>query len=401
MAIIAKTTLNTPCQLGGLSLCKGFPLFPTLGSVDAGISSANSNSMHPIITAAPTVGLWRCKAEVGYGFFFGICGPAYATMLALEGSADETRIDLTLSESETRAGLEAGSSLTLGFAVHIEQFAGVRVVGSGWDRHLEAIWVGLGAVEFDLKIDLIGLLLDYLESRKKKETDKPDDKQNHTEEGKVSWASGTSLAAVGAAAGELASEGAVELFPSVSLLYDATDYFIKELPGDLQAKLEQLREKLEELGGGLHMGPTLDIGCPVDVKITKVRTDGREYEEVEIEDGHLTGAVNPEASTDVGPSEIEVVLEHSVGFSLGLGFEAKIYIQKVFSLSGKVTVDVLDLLARAGFGALVGHAGPYESVLRGAIGQEFCGDAAVMAGACGARMGRYEVVLEEPGPPCR
>ncbi len=401
MATIAKTTLHTPCQLGGLSLCKGFPLFPTLGSVDAGISGANSDGMHPIIVAAPTVGLWRCKAEVGYGFFFGICGPAYATMLTLEGSADEASIDLTLSESETRAGLEAGSSLTLGFGVHIEQFAGVRVVGSGWDRHLEAVWVGLGAVEFDLKIDLIGLLLDYLNSRKKKEADKPDEKKNHTEEGKISWASGTSLAAVGAGADELADEGAVELFPSVSLMYDATDYFVNELPDSLKNKLKQLREKLEGLGGGLHMGPTLDIGCPVDVKITKVRTDGREYHELEIENGQLTGAVNPEASSDVGPSEVEVVLEHSVGFSLGLGFEAKIYIQKVFSLSGKVTVDVLDLLARAGFGALVGHAGPYESVLRGTIGQEFCGDAAVMAGACGATTGQYEVVLEEPIAACR
>lgn len=351
MPTIPATRLSTPTTIGSaLDLCQGFALYP-IGTVRAGVSAENMKI--PLVNTAVKVGPGSAASvsvRLTCGFYAGICGPAYATNLTVQGSADPTSIALDATDSETFAGLEIGLGLILNYKFDL----------AGWA-------VPDISVEDSKELDLIGILIEYFLG-----------KLGDGEEDEAGLPSGASFAARKISFGGLAAAGTVSLRPEFFILINLLQFI---------PQLKPIIVFLKQVGGSLDIGPTINLVLPVTVRVDKVRTDGHEYT-VSGGSSKLTG--NRTGPSSAGPAELEVVLTHqsSVEFGFGLGFEFKVL--KFFSIAQHTKpIDILKLVK------LHTTTSPISNTLQGAFGAQ--GVAGFRHAAGGGESG-YEIHFEDPAP---
>ena len=311
MPTIPKTVLDTGRTLGSIDLCQGFALYP-VGTLRAGFHAERKNL--PTFQAGPQVLGLALDVGFGVGFYAGICGPAYATELTVEGTADANHINLTTSNSHTTAGFEAGLGLILDIELKLRRWViDVHFEGSGWETKLvdDSHWADVTSVKLTKDIDLVEKLIDYLL-------------------GKFAGAdaglpSGLSLAALERGE-DLGRQGHITLRPEFYMIIDIAQH-IPDPTWQIYLK------GWKKLGGTLDIGPTLNLTLPVTVTARKVRTAGVEYDVSPPWNGGPNQLSGPKlAPSTVGASTIEIELEHksSIEFGFGVGFE--ITFIKVFSI---------------------------------------------------------------------
>jgi len=309
MPAIQKTRLNTPTSVGNaLDLCQGFAMYP-IGTLRAGVSGESWTL--PLIDGHWTIGPYDgavLQLTIGCDFFFGICGPAYATDLTVEGTATDTDISLTASASQTIAGVVIGAGCTPKIDIRF----------SGWA--IDDFSYKIAAPQLDLIGIIIGKLLD-------KQTEGSDD------EGFFGLPSGASSSVVDKGPNALAQTGKVSLRPEFYFIFDLMQFI---------PQLRPLLLFLKKVGGSFSLGPTFNIVLPFELNVSKFRTAGHEYT-VTGGSSKFTGARTGAAT--VGADELEVELTHhsSVEFGLGIGFE--LCVLKLFSLARHSRpFDILALL---------------------------------------------------------
>jgi hypothetical protein len=312
MPAIPKTVLDTGRTLGSIDLCKGFALYP-MGTLRAGFHAERKTL--PTFQAGPQVLGLALDVVLGLGFYAGICGPAYATEITVEGTADANDIDLTTSNSHTTAGFEAGLGLILDIEVRLRRWVvDVHFKGSGWEKKLvdDSHWANVGSVKLQKEVDLITILIDYVLGQKYPKSD-------------LSVPSGGALSAIERSE-DLGKLGRVTLRPEFYMIIDIA----KLIP---DPTWQGFLESWKLLGGTLDVGPTVNLTLPVTVTTKKVRTDGVEYDVAPPWSGGPNKLSGPKlAPSTVPASTIEIELEHksSVEFGFGVGFE--ITFIKVFSI---------------------------------------------------------------------
>lgn len=309
MPEIPLTTVTTPLTRGSLDLCKGVPLYP-IGSLQAGVSGENVTGT--IVDSRVTVGLGAATARVrmGFGFYCGICGPAYATNLSLQGTTSGSTMNLATPTSDTVAGLEIGFGLTLDFVIDI----------AGWLAP-DMSYQGRST------IDLVQKLLDGLLGRVS---------GGSYQKGELQMPSGASFAAREVDLGGLARTGTSSLRPEFFMILNVVNLF---------PSLKAANVALKEFGGSLEVGPTINLVMPVEIAVTGIRTDGLHHVVTGNVGNRLVGIESHPANVPAGT--MEVVLTHRSSVEFGMGLGCNISVLKVFSLGGHTKpVDVFRLLNR-------------------------------------------------------
>ena len=89
-----------------VDLCKGFALFPGLGTARAALSTKGGR--YHLLSMAPACPFGRLRVNVDYDVFIGICGPAYGFSADVSGQYDASGVRLTVGDNLVVAGLQMG-----------------------------------------------------------------------------------------------------------------------------------------------------------------------------------------------------------------------------------------------------------------------------------------------------
>lgn len=315
MATIAETRISTSADG---TLCTGLPIWPSIPTLDLGMFSGNQPKNY-LVNARPKILWFRFTASLFYEFLAGICGPAFAVSMNLEGETTGHSLSLTVNDDEIQAGMAAGLKFNLGAILKIEHYS----VFAGWKTDLD--------FTPEIDFDIIGLFVSA-----------------------IKWAMQ-----------EGGGEGDAEIKPvpnsngywgmigHSSKNFGYTDTAVAEpkvqIPIDVVPEIEELEAvniALHALMGELSMGPSIYFGIPVTAKINSITIDGAKYTGITpTGDGKLTGITSDDPP--VAPSKMQVELAHSAGFDFGAGAYADVSILKIFSLSGSFDVSIIGLFAEA------------------------------------------------------
>jgi hypothetical protein len=364
MPTIQPTRVSTPTVDGYITVCKGFNLFADGQAIDL---AAEWN--HTLADEEPVVALFKVHIKVGFGVYAGICGPAYAADIKLEGASDGAHIQLDASESEILAGFEMGFGLRLILTFDVWRMViDAHWVSDGWNSHLQVdeYWSSVGRFGFDMTIDLLMLIARFLLTRGEAPIVTP-----------ARFPSGAGLAMIDSDLSGLATAGHASVEPKFMLMINVLDKF---------ALGQALIEALQKVGATMMAGPTITLSAPTTVDVKKVATDGVEYV-VTTANSVMSGSAS--GTSAVGASTLQLSLRHSSSIALSFGLGYTCTIAKIFSTSKYTpTIDLIGLLG------ITPHFGPFDHVIGAAYG----------ASAPPARASRpvsgccYQVVLDKPEP---
>lgn len=365
MAEITNTKIATSDPL---NLCNGFALFPKLttarlGYVGSGIagkifSFENQNLL-----------LFRLSVNAKYEAVVGVCGPAYAMEMEVEGSTDNGELTLTVEGDEIQAGLLFGVTLSLVLNLSLD-YMHLKWVHAGWKSHFARSWSRLLNVHINLEFDPI----EWMVYCYKVVTGKED---KETAFKKVTHISNELIASWG-----MYDERKGNFISNGGELDAAPTY---NIPVDISSMVEPialLNLSLKALLSHLSFGPLFGIQIPVKVKMKSVTVYDTKYSNLHFNGYTVTGT---KTGTDPDyPREINVELEHTAGFDLALGVFLNLNLVKLFNVGFSVTWPLLKLLG------IEPKLGPHTNNLSNTIGEktvETCGECAAI----------FEVIFEPPG----
>ncbi|MBU0970855.1 MAG: hypothetical protein KKC20_09425 [Proteobacteria bacterium] len=372
MSEIKKTLIATSDPL---SICNGFALFPKLGTFRAGYIGTD---MVGTIFAVDNknILLFRLSANAKYEVIFGLCGPAYATEMEVEGSTDNGKIELTVEGDEIQAGILFGLTLSFAFNFTLDTFRS-KWVWDGWHSHLSHSWSKLLNVHFNFEIDVIEFIYECIKVALEDEKEKTVFK-------KVPHISNQLIASWGMydeRKNNFVSNGG-EMIVTPTL----------NIPIDIAPMLEPviaLNLALKAFLSNLSFGPLIGIQMPVTVKMNSVTLDDTQYSPLAFADGKVTGNTT-DSTTETkpkDPSTIKVELNHSAGFDLGLGLFLNLNLVKLFNVGFSHTWPVLSRLG------IEPNFGPYSNNLLNKIGQSTV-DTCSECG--GENVAVFDVIFEPP-----
>jgi hypothetical protein len=329
---IPKTTLGSSDPV---DLCKGFSLFPKLGSARAGISSFDRSTK--LFDTQPQILAWRMRVFVNTKVLMGVCGPSYGLRFAAEGTSSGNALTLKVTDDDIQAGFFFGVNVEITLGLVLEQLI-PRWIWDGWNSRLETQWVNAVNASFTIRADLVEIILGAILSSLKAGG------KAKTALKKVKTFTPALLGAWGffdeSKGGFVPGEGTWSLAPSVRLPLNIVP-LTKTLPPPLNAPF-LLDAALAPLCGYFQLGPSIGISIPTDVRVAAMTVDGKEYPNVEFKNGMLVASGGPKVPDC--PKTLGARLEHKPGFDVGFGIFATLAIMKLFSFDASFEIPVLNLL---------------------------------------------------------
>ncbi|RYG37501.1 hypothetical protein EON81_06560 [bacterium] len=373
MANIASTLIGTSDDA---SLCKGLSMYPSLGSVNAGIK-VNSNT-DPFFDTNLNLLIFRISASASAEIVAGICGPAYGFKVLAKGEAEGSNLALELEDDEMEAGmffgLKVGASIGLGV-----QRLSIDWVWDGWNSGIRTSWVDLFKTSLGIEIDILELVFELAEFLLKESGEESLLKKVEN----VSPALKATYGIVGEGGGDLSRQGSITVRPKFALPINLVE---------LNPTLAALNKSLGILGGGVALGPQIGVSFPVTARVSKVRLESEghqtDYSVSGVTNGALTGSTTGEEVE--APTRMSFEITHTPGLDITCGFFYSVSILKLFSVGGSIEVDLLNAF---GFGDL--PVGSFTNMVGNTIGQERIGRGA--GGVAKAQeKGLRQVVLAPP-----
>lgn len=380
MPHVEPTTLTTDREgrEGTLSIADGFALFPWMGAIRAGATLADWHGL--FFDKTINLELMRFGFAGFFQTFVGVCGPAFAVEAEIEESTEyeipppgtPTAGKLALAEHAMRGGFQYG----IDFQLALEAEAEENLI---FDKRR------LFSVEAEIEIDVINLIFVIL----KRLLGVGEDNKSHgkggaaegnememstfSSNGEVEENTGTpdhnpgghgnphahhepewGITGVGLVdlvhnpwlipkgsrwTGEAP---AAELNPSMALNFSIVP-LLAEIP--VLDALYAVNEALEALGGGFELGPGITLSLPTKVRLKGATISNHPFEldgaELVEEDGEEVSEYELKELEPVDPrlqpltehaDEIGILIEHEVGFRVGLHFFAEFSVAYVFHI---------------------------------------------------------------------
>jgi hypothetical protein len=331
MPKIADTALAT--SLPALDICKGFALFPDLGTARAGININTATSK--LIDIKTPILTWRITLGVDLSLMAGVCGPAYGTIMRYSAiDYDATRLTMALDSDQTDAGLIFGLGLAINYTFQLETIS-MRWVSDGWNSRLESSWQLTENSRFTVNFDLLGMLLEFILGKLGKVGQKIQQVQN------VFQAIGGSFAIYGSETDVIASgRGKYTVSPQLDLPINIIG-LLKKI-----AAVDAVVTALEKINIFISVGPIITLVIPIDFEVTGYAVDSCRYTGALTwtDDGvtaaYASGTVPGEAK------QLSVDIRHVAAqrFGLKVGIFFDFNFLKVLSINKQVTYDMPDLL---------------------------------------------------------
>jgi len=372
---IPKTVLGTSDPV---DLCKGFALFPKLGTVRAGVTAFDRSTK--LFDVQPQILAWRLRLFVDTKILMGVCGPSYGIKFAAQGTSSGDSLTVKITEDVVQAGFFFGVNVEITLGLVLEQLI-PRWIWDGWNSRLETQWVNAVNASFTFRADLVeillGAVLSTLKARGKSKTALK--KANEI----LPALLGTWGFFDESKDGFLPGEGTWSLAPAIQLPLNIVP-LTKTIPGLNAPYL--LDAALTPLCGYFRMGPTIGISIPTDIRVQALTVDGKEYPKVAFANDALVASGGPKVPDC--PKTLGAKLEHKPGFDVGFGIFASLAVLKLFSFDASFEIPVLNLLnIKIDLGT---YANTVSSTLGGTIPKGASGLRAAHAAE------RIEVVFEPP-----
>ena len=328
------------------NLCEGVPLWPWVGGVGFGIAKGAS---YPIINTNPTILLTRYSANVGADLAFGICGPAYAFDLTAQGTLEDVsdpalgagqQLTLNLSDDSASAGFFVGDQLlvSLAFGAQIEV---PTLKGNIWHLHFELEWESLFNVNIPLTFSILATLVEIIKVLLEASKDELEEEADPDLSSKIKDALGegalgtiSTFTMYAESQGDLSSTGETTVEPTLA-------FNINILP--FIEGVGELDKGLQKVGIALAVGPTFQLGIPVDIKINEAYVNAEQFgENFSLENGTLTATRYGEPITEV--DSVALGVQHTPGFDFLAGIFFQFTWLKFLNLSPSITFSVTGLL---------------------------------------------------------
>jgi len=369
MAEIPKTLIATSDPL---SICNGFALFPKLGAFRSGYVGTNmANTIFSVNDE--NLLLFRLSANAKYEVIFGLCGPAYAVEMELEGSTGNGSIELAVAGDEIQAGVLFGFTLSFVLGIQLDTMK-FNWVWDGWNSNLEPSWSQLLNFHVNLEVDVIEFIYECI----KKGFEAKDEETTFK---KVAHISNQLIASWGMydeRKGNFVSNGG-EMVATPTL----------NIPIDITPMIEPLAAfnvTLKPLFSRLSFGPLIGIQIPVTVKMKSVTLDYTKYSNLAFAAGKVSGTTTGADPGDA--STINVELEHTAGFDISFGLFCNLNLVKLFNIGFSTTWPLLKTLG------IEPKLGPYANNKSNTVGKT----TAKACRECGSGSPAiFDVIFEPPG----
>ncbi len=348
-----------------MDLCKGFALFPTLGTLRAGISEGFSEGV--LLNKNSHILALRGFFSFSYILILGICGPSYAIEFNLEGTGSGKSIDMKVSGDKMQAGFFIGITVEFPISGGLQYWR-----PDHWYTPWKGHWHDIGTFVITPRIDLLGLILFAI--IKILGPDSSLSRVNNIVPGLIgSWGFvGNSNS------GFATGNGTMIARPVMNIPINIIPF----IPG-----VGEVDETLSKIGLKISSGPNLGIGIPVYTSLTRVELDGHAYEGLSWHGERFTASGDDDVPSQV--NTIETRLTHQPDLTFLLGWFAAASLFKLFRISATINIDVLGILG------LKIELGTYNNTLSNSVGSVSV-DA---CNTCGAEQqaGRpVKVIFEEP-----
>ncbi len=348
MANIARTRIGTSDPV---DICKGFYLFGS--GVSLGFAPGLTNDLN-IFNKKTQVAAWKFFLRTQVQLTAGLCGPAYGTVFDVQGSTTDPDVKLTISNSQTAAGVVMGLGASAEVSLNLRQYKIKFKKG-----RLKGKWSNAIKLSVEFAVDVLPILIAFIRSL----LGSGGDTQAEDTDLEVNRISGYSF--VARTAGTFGGSGTVFLRPAITQLFDITD----KLPG-----LPAVKKAVSKLGGNFKFGPIVGLAIPVTIEAEAVKLSGggttatyrkpSGSQSLAI-NGVINGTTNDTVPTNL--DDIEIVLRHEPTFDVILGIGSSVSVAKVFSFSVKVEVSLADA-----FGAFPPVVSQTNSISN-SIGSNFAG----------------------------
>ncbi|RYG46826.1 hypothetical protein EON79_09075 [bacterium] len=374
MANLPSTVLGTSDPV---DLCKGFALFPALGTIRAGIQTGNSTKS--LFNVSPQVLMWRFNANASYGIFMGICGPAYGFRYEAQGSTDNGTLTMNVSDDIAAGGILMGLNLDFQATISVQRLS-FEWVWDGWNSHITTSWENAFNVTPEIQVDFIGLILAIILYI--------NDQQEGSSKNQL-------MSKVGSfAPGLLGSWGfydqqADQLGDGDGSMTFEPALLIPINLANLVPQLAEINKGLAVIWGGFGVGPQFGISIPTTATVTGFSVDSSQYTNLQWDGGTATGTGGTEIAS---PKTLGCSIQHRPGMDFQFGVWAQVYALKLFEIGFSEAVDMLQLLG------IEPKFGPYDNSVSSPIGGG-PNSAVVGARAFLEESDALEVILAPPAVP--
>jgi hypothetical protein len=362
MVDINRTELATSDPL---DLCKGFALFPDVGTVRAGISSGQHGGT--ILSKSASLLVLRGNFSFAYEVLMGVCGPSYAIKFDLEGTGDGKQIDMKVSNDSMWAGFFIGITIQFPMSGKVQYWK-----PDHWYTPWKGHWHDIGSFSIDPRIDLLGVILFAI--IKILGDDSALSKINNFVPGLVGSWGFTGYNSTNFVAGD----GTMTAEPVMNIP-------INILP--LIPAVGEIDKTLSEIGLKIASGPNIGIGIPVHTSLTKVDLDSHAYDGLAWNSSGFTASGDDDVPDS--PSQMSVRVTHTPDLTFLIGWFASASLFKLFRISATLNFDVLGILG------ITIKLGTYNNTLSNTVGSL----AVDACNTCGARQqaaSPVKVIFEEP-----
>lgn len=312
------------------SICKGKALFPPFPDVGAGVSTNDVDK--DVINKKPHVLVTRGVFSVGYGIYFGFCGPGWALASTVDGRVDGRDLTLNVSDWHLQAGVFLGFDVTFRFQAKAQV----------WKLH----WSTVFDLHAEFTFDMIRVISDVIRAVFNEGKIALLTKvQSFAPDLKSSWGM------VGENVADHVSSGSFSAVPSFNLPVNMWPLLI-QLGDELGVGeiLTAINRAFQVTGSSLSFGPELGFELPTTFAWTAVELDGKRFDW----DNHIkNGQWKGRADSDLGgqPDRMTIHVQHDTYIDFTLGMFGKLQILEVFHIGAAAAWPILSTLGvRPGLG---------------------------------------------------
>lgn len=335
MPAVSNTLLATS---NPVDICRGFALFPALGTARAGVSTAAPFNRVIDIDRIEAV-VFAFSLGVGFGVQIGMCGPAYGIAMTVDAFYNEASASVGIQRDQTSAGFFFGFSVRVEITGGLEALEGIEWSGDRWASSPVARWSSALDIDLAFEIDLISLILSFIVGRlgEDSRTGTVIDTANT-----VLPITGQTFSLLDTARNEInSSQGRYTVSPRIDIPIN-----IATLVARSSAPLKAALKALEKTGSEIAFGPQISIIFPIDFWIAGFEIDTAQYYT-----NPRWGDIGVVLSRTGGrvpavPRRITVAIRHTAGARIGLavGIFFNFTFFKVFSAGATWQIELPNLL---------------------------------------------------------
>ncbi len=358
------------------SLCDGLALFPPFPTIGAGLSLGSEKRAKLLDHGFRYLAV-RAAASFEYGAFFGVCGPGYAVKFNLEGEVEDFELSLSIKDDEFVGGFGCG----MNFGVKI------GLTGAVYKVHwLSGSWSSELNIDASIELDLVELAIDILLEAIEAESIKAAVEKAAP----LTGAFTSSLSIVDGEEGEWAAseDGKVTINPMFDIPINLWPVLVLASQAGDEAGIGiivlGINAVLNATLSGIGFGPQIGVGIPLNLGISKVTLDDKEYTNPtdDLTNGKWVG-ISTGIDLDHEPTEMKVELTHTAGFSFSFGVFVSLQLLEVFHIGAS------DKLAVAEWLDIIPQIRPFSHTLSNTVGQDY-----VAGGARDVFTGPKKVAVE-------